>query len=124
MELRRSTSDGKLPAPSGKTIVRTPVCSACLLDMRSASELIPKKSPLDPNDPIASPLLQVVKVGTSSLVRIEQKSMNLSNLARICETVRDFHKTGENRLISRWPCISESAVPQNAASAPVASDQP
>jgi len=41
---------------------------------------------------------QVVKVGTSSLLRTEQNSLNLSNLARICETVRDFHQAGEDHI--------------------------
>lgn len=39
---------------------------------------------------------QVVKVGTSSLVRAEHNSFNLSNIARICETVRDLHQAGLN----------------------------
>jgi hypothetical protein len=37
---------------------------------------------------------QVVKVGTSSLVRADKNSFNLSNIARICETVRDLCKAG------------------------------
>ena len=36
-------------------------------------------------------LLQVIKVGTSSLVRPEQNTLNLSNLARLCEVVRELH---------------------------------
>ena len=34
--------------------------------------------------------LQVIKVGTSSLVRPEQNTLNLSNLARLCEVVREL----------------------------------
>lgn len=33
-------------------------------------------------------------MGTSSLVRAEQNSFNLSNIARICETVRDLYQAG------------------------------
>lgn len=36
----------------------------------------------------------VVKVGTSSLVRAEHNSLNLSNLASICETVRTLRSEG------------------------------
>lgn len=38
--------------------------------------------------------LQVIKVGTSSLVREEQQTLNLSNLARICDTVKWLHSQG------------------------------
>ncbi len=34
--------------------------------------------------------LQVIKVGTSSLVRPEQNTLNISNLARLCEVVREL----------------------------------
>jgi hypothetical protein len=37
----------------------------------------------------------VLKVGTSSLVRPEQQTLNLSNLARICETVKVLHNQGK-----------------------------
>ncbi len=37
---------------------------------------------------------QVIKVGTSSLVRPEQQTLNLSNLARICETIKTLHLQG------------------------------
>lgn len=37
---------------------------------------------------------QVIKVGTSSLVRPEQQTLNLSNLARIAETVKALHSLG------------------------------
>ena len=43
--------------------------------------------------------MQVVKVGTSSLVRAEQNSFNLSNIARICETVRDLYKSGHTVIL-------------------------
>ena len=36
------------------------------------------------------PILQVIKVGTSSLVRPEQNTLNISNLARLCEVVREL----------------------------------
>lgn len=38
---------------------------------------------------------QVIKVGTSSLLRADMGSLNISNLARICETVRDLHRAGQ-----------------------------
>lgn len=51
---------------------------------------------------------QVIKVGTSSLIRAEQGSLNLSSLASITETVRDLKAQGFNVIIvSRWgwhPC--------------------
>jgi hypothetical protein len=34
--------------------------------------------------------VQVIKVGTSSLVRPEHNTLNLSNLARLCEVVREL----------------------------------
>lgn len=40
---------------------------------------------------------QVVKVGTSSLVRAEHNSLNLSNLASICETVRTLRSEGASQ---------------------------
>ena len=39
--------------------------------------------------------LQVIKVGTSSLVRPDKGSINISNLARLCETVRNLRGEGE-----------------------------
>ena len=41
--------------------------------------------------------LQVIKVGTSSLLRADQGSLNISNLARLCETVRDMHRKGAHQ---------------------------
>jgi hypothetical protein len=41
-----------------------------------------------------TPRPQVIKVGTSSLLRAEQNTLNLSNLARICETVKTLHSQG------------------------------
>ena len=40
-------------------------------------------------------MLQVIKVGTSSLVRIEKKSINISALSLLCETVRNLRELGE-----------------------------
>jgi len=42
------------------------------------------------------PPQQVLKVGTSSLVRPEQMTLNLSSLARICETVKTLHDQGNH----------------------------
>ncbi|KAK9819850.1 hypothetical protein WJX72_003212 [[Myrmecia] bisecta] len=50
-------------------------------------------------------LIVVIKVGTSSLVRAEQNSLNLGNLARICETVRDLHAAGHRVVL-----VSSGAV--------------
>lgn len=36
----------------------------------------------------------VLKIGTSSLVRPELHTLNLTNLARICETVKALHMQG------------------------------
>eukprot|EP00798_Chlamydomonas_sp_ICE-L_P013013 gene13013-3517_t len=36
----------------------------------------------------------VIKIGTSSLLRSEHQTLNLSNLARICETVKKLHTQG------------------------------
>ncbi|KAK9846452.1 hypothetical protein WJX81_004071 [Elliptochloris bilobata] len=48
---------------------------------------------------------QVIKVGTSSLVRPDAGSLNLSNLARICETVRDLRAEGHRVVL-----VSSGAV--------------
>ena len=42
--------------------------------------------------------LQVIKVGTSSLIQAEHNSLSLGNLAKLCEAIRD--------LRSRGNCIS------------------
>ena len=39
--------------------------------------------------------MQVIKVGTSSLVRIEKKSINISALSLLCETVRNLKEQGQ-----------------------------
>jgi glutamate 5-kinase len=41
----------------------------------------------------------VIKVGTSSLIRAEQGSLNLSSLASIVETARDLKALGFNVII-------------------------
>ncbi|PNW70105.1 hypothetical protein CHLRE_17g705850v5 [Chlamydomonas reinhardtii] len=41
----------------------------------------------------------VIKVGTSSLVRPEQQTLNLTNLARICETIKALKKMGHHVVI-------------------------
>lgn len=53
----------------------------------------------------AAPLPQVIKVGTSSLVRPDAGSLNLSSLARICETVRDLRAEGHRVVL-----VSSGAV--------------
>eukprot|EP00798_Chlamydomonas_sp_ICE-L_P013420 gene13420-19275_t len=45
-------------------------------------------------EPFVAYLSQVLKIGTSSLLRAEQQTLNLSNLARICETVKVLHSMG------------------------------
>ncbi|KAF5831322.1 hypothetical protein DUNSADRAFT_13296 [Dunaliella salina] len=51
--------------------------------------------PPKPHKPSLVPKTTVVlKVGTSSLVRTEQMTVNLSSLARICETVKALHDQG------------------------------
>ena len=40
-------------------------------------------------------LLQVIKIGTSSLLRPDLSSIKLSSLARICETVKELRNLGE-----------------------------
>ncbi len=45
--------------------------------------------------PVTPPLpQQVIKVGTSSLVRPEQQTLNLTNLARITETIKQLKSDG------------------------------
>ncbi|GLC33265.1 hypothetical protein PLESTB_000353000 [Pleodorina starrii] len=41
----------------------------------------------------------VIKVGTSSLVRPEQQTLNLTNLARICETIKLLKNEGHHVII-------------------------
>ena len=43
----------------------------------------------------SSDFLQVIKIGTSSIVKPEQHTLNLGNLARICETVKALLDMGE-----------------------------
>lgn len=38
---------------------------------------------------------QVLKVGTSSLINNDHQAINLTNLARICETTRDLMAAGK-----------------------------
>ena len=38
-------------------------------------------------------------MGTSSLVRADQRSLNLTNFAGICEAVRDLHVQGHNVVV-------------------------
>ena len=52
--------------------------------------------------PTAATLLQVIKVGTSSLVRPEQNTLNLSNLARLCEVVRELNAQNHRYVVI--PC--------------------
>lgn len=41
-------------------------------------------------------LLQVIKIGTSSLLRPDLSSINLSSLARICEIVKELRTLGKS----------------------------
>jgi len=47
----------------------------------------------------------VIKVGTSSLLRPELESLNLGNLARLCETVKSLHALGHHVIV-----VSSGAV--------------
>jgi len=49
--------------------------------------------------PVHSSLTIVIKVGTSSVLRAEVGSFNLTNLASICETVRDLHHAGHRVVV-------------------------
>lgn len=49
--------------------------------------------------------LQVIKVGTSSLIRPEKNCLNLTSLASIVETVRDLKNEGYNVVL-----VSSGAV--------------
>lgn len=40
-------------------------------------------------------LIQVIKIGTSSLLRPDLSSINLSSIARICETVKELRTEGK-----------------------------
>ena len=46
--------------------------------------------------------LQVIKIGTSSLLRSDLSSINLSSLARVCETVKELRNMGESSNIFLW----------------------
>ncbi|GIL76458.1 hypothetical protein Vretimale_5990 [Volvox reticuliferus] len=48
---------------------------------------------------LASGDIFVIKVGTSSLVRSEQQTLNLTNLARICETVKLLKNEGHHVIV-------------------------
>jgi glutamate 5-kinase len=38
--------------------------------------------------------VQVIKIGTSSLINEGFHSLNLSNLARVCEVIKQLHNEG------------------------------
>jgi hypothetical protein len=50
--------------------------------------------------------LQVIKIGTSSLINEQYGTLNLSSLSRICEVVRDLHAKGNQT--ERSSCIYNS----------------
>ncbi|KAF6260018.1 Aspartate/glutamate/uridylate kinase [Scenedesmus sp. NREL 46B-D3] len=50
-------------------------------------------------------LIIVVKIGTSSLVNEQHATLNLSNLSRVCEVVRDLHAKGHYVIV-----VSSGAV--------------
>jgi hypothetical protein len=52
--------------------------------------------------------LQVIKVGTSSLIRAEQQTLNLTSIAGIVETVRDMKQLGNCLQADRH---ADGAVP-------------
>lgn len=63
--------------------------------------------------PRCLPRLQVLKVGTSSLVRPEQQTLNLSSLARICDTIKVLHTKGT--ALQRASPRPQSLAAHNAA---------
>jgi hypothetical protein len=44
---------------------------------------------------------QVIKIGTSSLIHQEYHSLNLSNLARVCEVIKQLHSEGKGGVHRR-----------------------
>lgn len=61
-------------------------CSAArVLQRRAAFPLAPLTSPQTP---------QVIKIGTSSLIHERYQTLNLSNLARVCEVIKQLHSEG------------------------------
>ena len=70
---------------------------------RRPPPLCRRRPPAHP--PTHSPTHQVIKVGTSSLIRAEQNSLNLSSLAGIVEAVRDLQGSGHNVVL-----VSSGAV--------------
>ena len=62
--------------------------------------------------------VQVIKVGTSSLVRPEHNTLNLSSLARLCEVVRELKSQQHRCSCSGCSCTFQAAtVVQNGPSA-------
>ena len=56
---------------------------------------------------MGTPLLQVIKVGTSSLIRADRNALNLSSLAGIVETARGalgFKKGGLSAMPKSKKC--------------------
>lgn len=53
--------------------------------------------------------LQVIKIGTSSLINEKYGTLNLSSLSRICEVVRELHAQGE-LLLCQQPMQLHSGV--------------
>jgi glutamate 5-kinase len=49
---------------------------------------------------------QVIKVGTSSLLRPEQQTLNLTNLARMCETIKVLHSSGAGVWLQSDPSVA------------------
>ena len=74
--------------PASKVVVRTSsvfFTRSALLDLQQVC-LLP----------------QVIKIGTSSLLRPDHSSINLSSLARICETVKELRKMGKSSNVFSW----------------------
>jgi glutamate 5-kinase len=61
--------------------------------------------------------LQVIKIGTSSLVNEQFGTLNLSGLSRICEVVRDLQAKGE--FNQRLTTIREAVAVATKATAAV-----
>lgn len=57
-------------------------------------------------------------MGTSSLVRSEQNTLNLSSLARLCEVVRDFRADGHKVVIVSSGAVGVGAQRMKMSSRP------
>lgn len=61
--------------------------------------------------------MQVIKVGTSSLIREETHSINLTNVAKICDAVRQLLDQGSPPATNRAPSAPVPYLPSVPSSA-------